>query len=315
MIRRRTDILKDFDLNLLRVLVAIHDEGSVSAAALALRISQPAVSSALARLRLAIGDALFVRTARGMDPTPRASALVVAARDVLGRVGSAILENSAFEPLTYRETFTFAMSDIGEMVFLPKLVEYLQQHAPNAAVRSTTLPPEQTDQGLENGAVDLAIGYFPDLKRSNFYQQRLFTHHFTCLLRGDHPIRGNQVTLKQFFNLGHVVVKAEGRSQEIFERHLEKMRIKRRIVLHTPHFLSLPMIIARTDLIATVPHALGLYLQRSQMGVRVAQPPFDIPPVLVKQHWHRKFHQNPKIRWLRGVVSELFNDEHDEWRD
>lgn len=307
--------MKPFDLNLLRALVAIHDEGSVSAAALALQISQPAVSSALARLRQAIGDALFVRTARGMDPTPRARTLVVAARDVLGRVGSAIQEHSAFEPLTCRETFTFAMSDIGEMVFLPKLVEYLLEHAPNAAVRSTTLPPEQVDQGLENGTIDLAIGYFPDLKRSNFFQQRLFTHHFTCLLRDDHPVRGSQVTLKQFLKFGHVVVKAEGRSQEIFERHLERMRIQRRIVLHTPHFMSIPVIIARTDLIATVPHALGLHLQRYHTGVRMARPPLDIPPFLVKQHWHRKFHQEPKIRWLRGIVSELFNDERDEWRD
>jgi DNA-binding transcriptional LysR family regulator len=307
--------MRHFDLNLLRVLVAIHDEGSVSAAALSLRISQPAVSSALARLRQAIGDSLFVKTSRGMDPTPRALSLVVAARDILGRVGSAILEKSAFNPLTCQETFTFAMSDIGEMVFLPKIVEYLQEHAPNAGVRSTTLPPQQVDQGLENGTIDLAVGYFPDLKRSNFYQQRLFTHHFTCLLRSDHPIRGAQVSLKQFLKLGHVVVKAEGRSQEIFERHLEKMRIKRRIVLHTPHFMSIPIIIARTDLITTVPHALGLYLQRSRAGVKMARPPLDIPPVLVKQHWHRKFHQDPKTRWLRGVVSELFNDERDEWRE
>jgi len=187
---------RQFDLNLLRVLVAIHDEGSVSAAALSLGISQPAVSSALARLRPAIGDALFVKTSRGMDPTPRARSLVVAARDILGRVGSAILEHSAFDPLTYQQTFTFAMSDIGEMVFLPKLVEYLQDHAPNAAVRSTTLPPEQVEQGLENGTIDLAIGYFPDLKRSSFYQQRLFTHHFTCLLRSGHPIRSRQISLK-----------------------------------------------------------------------------------------------------------------------
>jgi DNA-binding transcriptional LysR family regulator len=307
--------MKPFDLNLLRVLVAVHDEGSVSAAALALRISQPAASSSLARLRQAIGDALFVRTARGMDPTPRARALVLAARDVLGRIGSAILENSAFEPQIFQGTFTFAMSDIGEMVFLPKLVEYLQQHAPHAAVRSTTLPAEQVDQGLESGTVDLAIGYFPDLKHSNFYQQRLFTHHFTCLLRDGHPIRGKQVTLKQFLNFGHVVVKAEGRSQEIFERQLERRRIQRRIVLHTPHFMSIPVIIATSDLLATVPHALGLYLQRFRTGVRMAQPPLDIPPFPVKQHWHRKFHQDPKIRWLRTVVSELFNDEHDEWRD
>ena len=304
-----------FDLNLLRVVLAVHYEGSVSAAAAMLGISQPAASAALSRLRRTIGDPLFVKTSRGMDPTPRVISLVDTARDVLAQVDGAILSDGAFDPATTSATFTFAMSDIGEMVFLPKLIQQLQQQAPLAAIRSVTPPAAQVEQGLQEGTIDLAIGYFPDLKKRNFFQQRLFTHHFVCLLRADHPIRSAKLSLSEFQRLGHVVVRAEGRSQEVFERFLEKKRIRCRIVLNTPHFMSIPMILARSDLVATVPHALGMHIRQAPVGLRIAKPPLDPPGFDLKQHWHRKYHHEPKIVWLRSLVSELFNDTRDEWRD
>lgn len=307
--------MSHFDLNLLRIALAIHDAGSVSAAAVKLGISQPAMSASLSRLRRVVDDPLFIKTSRGMDPTPRALALVATARDVLARVDAAILASHAFDPASTTETFTFALSDIGEMVFLPKILDQLQKRAPMATVRSVTLPPEQLEQELQNGTIDLAIGYFPDLRKSNFYQQRLFTHHFVCLLRSDHPIKSRKLSLEQFLALGHVVVRAEGRSQEVFERVLERQRIRRRIVLRTPHFMSIPMIVARSDLIATVPHALGVHLRQPGSGVKIVEPPLAIPGFDLKQHWHRKYHHEAKIIWLRGLVSELFNDRHDEWQE
>lgn len=307
--------MSHFDLNLLRIALAIHDGGSVSAAAAKLGISQPAASASLARLRGVIGDPLFVKTSRGMDPTPRVRALVDTAREVLARVDSAVLAEPAFDPQSTTETFTFAMSDIGEMVFLPKLIDQLQKRAPLAAVRSVTPPAPQVELGLQDGTIDLAVGYFPDLTKRNFFQQRLFTHHFVCLLRSDHPIRSHKLSLSQFQSLGHAVVRAEGRSQEVFARFLERRRIRCRIVLSTPHFMSIPMIIARSDLVATVPHALGIHIRQGPVDLRIVQPPLDPPSFDLKQHWHRKYHHEPKIVWLRALVSELFNDTRDEWRD
>ena len=303
-----------FDLNLLRVAVAIYDARSVSAAAKALGISQPAASSALARLRAAVSDPLFIKTSRGMEPTPQAVRLVPTARDILARVTRDVVPKRAFDPATTRETFTFAMSDIGEMVFLPKLLEHFATSAPRALVRSVSSSPAMVEHGLESGEIDLAIGYFPDLKKSNIFQQRLFTHYFVCLLRADHPIRGKKLSLSQFLELDHAVVKAEGRSHEIFERFLKKKAIKRRIALVTTHFMSIPMIIARSDLVVTVPHALGRYFARSGANVKIVDPPLEVPRFDLKQHWHRKFHNDPKVIWLRSVTAKLFNDEVDEWR-
>ena len=302
------------DLNLLPIAIALYDEQNVSRAAQRLGMSQPAVSMALRRLRGAFNDQLFVRSRNGITPTPRAHALVAVMRPLVTQLYDGLLEEDRFEPTLSTRPFTFALSDVGEMVFLPKLLERLRSKAPDAPIRSVSTPPDELFEGLESGDVDLAIGYFPDLRRQSFFQQRLFTHQFACLLRAGHPMRQQRLSLDAFLAAEHAVVHAGGRSQEIFERVLERKRLQRRIALLTPHFLSLPMIIARSDLITTVPHALALYFARLSKELAIAQAPFAIAGFDLKQHWHRKYHHDARSRWLREQVTELFNDESDEWK-
>jgi len=301
------------DLNLLPVVVALAEHRSVSAAARHLGMSQPAVSSALARLRMSLGDPLFVRTARGMEATPRAMTILAPARAALGIVDHEILASQGFDPSTSGRKITLALSDIGEMVFLPKILARLQAEAPGMTVRSVTLPVSQLERGLELGEIDLAIGYFPDLKGNNFFQQRLFSHGFVCLLRTGHPIKTHKLTARQFMSLGHAVVNAEGRSQEVFERFLQKQGIRRRVVLNTPHFMSLPSIISASDLVATVPLAIGVWFS-STARVRMAKPPYPVPKFDLKQHWHRRVNNDAQSRWLRELVYSLFNEDADEWK-
>ena len=302
------------DLNLLPIAIALYDELSVSRAAQALGMSQPAVSMALRKLRAAYHDPLFLRAANGVAPTPRAHVLVRTARPLVNELRQRLLAEETFDPGFSDRSFTFALSDVGEMVFLPRLLERLRAQAPNAAIRSVSMPPLQIAAGLENGEIDLAIGYFPDLTRSSFFQQRLFTHAFACLLRASHPRRARQLSLGDFLAMEHAVVRAEGRSQEIFERFLDRKKIHRKIVLYTPHFLSLPMIIARSDLVTTVPHAIGVYFSRLSGDLALARPPFDIAGFDLKQHWHRKYHSDSRNQWLRKQVALLFNDDNDEYR-
>lgn len=303
-----------FDLNLLSIAVALYDERNVSNAARKLGMSQPAVSAALGRLRATFADPLFIRTGAGMSPTPRADEIVVHARDVLHRVEDKVLHGLPFEPAAGELKVTVALSDVGEMVFLPRILSRVKSLAPRAMVRSVSPPPVELERRLESGDVDLAIGYFPDLGKSNFVQQRLFDHQFLCLLRADHPIRGDRLTLEQFLELEHAVVRAPGRSQEIFERYLEKRRVTRKVALLTPHFMSLPMIIARSDLTATVPHAVAIYWSRAATNIRAMRPPFDAPKIVIRQHWHRKFQNDSRSKWLRAMMRELFSVQSDEWR-
>lgn len=306
-------LARDLDLNLLHVAVALLDAGSVTRAAEALGMSQPAVSGALARLRRHFGDPLFVRAPVGMAPTPRGAQVADTARAILRTVDEKLRPDLAFEPARRHRPFTFALSDVGEIVFLPRLVESLVAASPDTPVRSVSLRPAALAAALEAGDVDLAIGYFPDLKTADFFQQRLFTHRFVCLLRDGHPLARQPLSLGDFLAAQHVVVQSEGRSQEIFETWLEAQGLTRRVAVYTPHFLGVRRLVASSDLIATVPHALGAEHARPGHGIRVVAPPFAPPRIELRQHWHRKAHKDARSVWLRALVSGLFNEATDEW--
>lgn len=307
-------IPKSVDLNLLPVLVTIYDHGSVSGAAQQLGVSQSTVSTALAKLRRKYSDQLFDRVGHGMTPTARMRVLIDPLREALSRLDHTFASESTFNPQTTEHTFTFAMSDLGEMVFMPKILRRVRQLAPHATVRSVARSPAQIERGLETGDIDLAVGYFPDLRDKSFLEQHLFFHHFVCLLRANHPIRAATLSLPQFLGLEHAVVYGPGRSYEIFERFLRAKKLRRRVVLETPHFMSIPSIISQSDLIVTVPHAVGVFVKSVHMDIRIAQPPMRTPKIDLKQHWHRHFQRDPKNRWLREVIADLFTDELDEWR-
>jgi DNA-binding transcriptional LysR family regulator len=306
---------RTFDLNLLPVLLAIHEHVSVSQAAQHLGMSQSAVSTALGKLRVKYSDPLFHRVGHGMKPTVRTRALVEPLREAMSRVTTTFTADAQFNPRTTERTFTFAMSDVGEMVFMPKILRRVHQVAPRATVRSVAASPAQIERGLETGEIDLAVGYFPDLREKSFLEKHLFYHYFVCLLRANHPITAGAISMQQFLAAEHAVVYGAGRTNEIFERFLRAKKIHRRVVLETPHFMSIPHIIARSDLIVTVPHAVGVFVKDVHMNIRIAQPPMRAPKIDLKMHWHRNFQRDPKNRWLRELVADLFTDESDEWRD
>lgn len=305
---------RGFDLNLLRVLLALDRTRHVTRAAQLLEMSQSGFSSALARLRRHSGDVLFVRSASGMVPTPRAQRMIEAAINALATVDEGVLSPAAFEPANARTEFRFAMSDLAEIVFLPRLLAHLQRIAPEVSIRCDAITEERLPQALADGDVDLAVGYFPELSAQTYLHQGLYRHTFVCMVRRDHPLDRGKLTAKAFAQLGHVVVTSPSRSGRLFGNWLQRKGIERRVVLRTPHHLSLPAIIASTDLMATVPVVVGAYFADAGAGsVRLMPLPFR--PILfdVQQHWHRRFQHDARHRWLRQQVAALFNESSDEW--
>lgn len=298
--------LAHLDLNLLRVLTALDEQRSVSAAAIKLQRSQPSVSAALGRLRAFFADPLFVRSGNRMQPTPRAVEIMGPIREVLARIGTEIVAAPVFDSSVSQQPIVLALSDVGEVVFLPALIAELRRVAPRASVRSVSLPAEDVANGLEDGSIDLALGYFPNLKRHNFFQQALFSDSFTCLLRADHAVKSAKLSLQQFLQLEHAVVRAESRTEEVIERFLVRRGIDRRIALTTPHFASIPPIVERSDLIVTVPEPLARYFSSVSARIRCVRPPFDPPRIDLKQFWHRKFHHDARNGWLRALICRLF---------
>ncbi len=299
--------IRKVDLNLLVVFDALLRLRSVTRAAEALGMSQPAMSLALNKLRSTFDDPLFVRASRGIWPTPRAEQLAVPLQHVLDQIKNDVLRQPSFDAATTRRTFTFNMADVGEMVFLPRLLAHFRTAAPGANVRTVSTPPGQLVEALQSGEVDLAVGYFPGLQGAAMYQQRLFTHSFVCIVREGHPLSGVRLTKAEFLAAQHAVVHQEGKSHEVFEEALAAQGLARRVVLSIPHFLAIPLVIAESDLIVTVPYAIGMSFAQ-MAGLRTLRPPIEVAPAEVKQHWHARFHHDRVNRWLRGVVAELFLD-------
>lgn len=299
---------KGLDLKFLPVLTALDDTRSVSGAALTLGMTQPQVSVALSRLRKYFHDPLFIRSAHEMRPTPRATALIQSARQILLQIDQDLSPEVSFDPALTNRPITLAMSDAGEMVFLPRLFTVLYRTAPNAMVQSVSPPAREIGAALEAGDIDLALGYFPDLHKSNFFQQSLLADGFATLIRADHPLVQDRLTMEQYLNLDHAVVRSMLRSQEVVERELARRRVRRRIALVIPHVTSLPIIVAQTDLLVTVPQMVARYFTSLGENLRAVSVPLQLPMIELKQHWHRRFHDDPRNRWLRQHVAETFQN-------
>lgn len=301
----------DLDLNLLRVLVALDEARNVSRAADLLSMSQSGFSTALMRLRKRFGDELFVRTAGSMLPTARAQRMLVAAREVLARISEQILEAPVFDPATSAVEFRLAMADVAEVIYLPTLLGHLGAAAPHAAV-STELPdPEELQERLQSGRVDVAIGYFPELQGQLLYKQRLYMHSYACIARAGHPL-GSRLTARHYEGCGHAVAATPARSTALLDKFLARQGIGRRIRLRTPHHLVLPEVVARTDLIATVPLAVAGHLS-GRGDIQVLALPFRPPSFAVQQHWHRSVHKEPRNQWLRSQIYNLFAGHSANW--
>jgi DNA-binding transcriptional LysR family regulator len=295
------------DLNLLPIVIALYDELSVSRAARGLGMSQPAVSKALRRLRDTFDDPLFVRGPSGIVPTPRAHAIVRAARPHLLHLQEDLLKGERFDPATSTRPIVLGLSDIAEMAFLPSILDHFRVHAPRSPVRTATVADVELAAGLEKGDVEVAAGYFPALAQRNFRQRRLSKHGFACLMRTKHPLWRSRLSVSAYLAADHIVIRREGRSQELVERFIERRKMRRKVAMYTSNVLSVPFIVMDTELVATLPYAVVTRFASLTTRVAAALPPFDLTYDL-KLHWHRRFDNDPRSIWLREQLAAVFKD-------
>lgn len=293
------------DLNLLTVFEQVMRERSITRAAAALGLTQPAVSNAIARLRALTGDPMFVRSARGVVPTARAQAMAQPLAEALARI-RATLVAAAFEPALAERTFTLVASDLGEAYFLPRLVAHLADVAPGLRLRTLPSPRAETREALASGAIDLAVGYLPGMG-PGLYQQRLFRERYVAIVRRGHPTIRDRLSSRQFERCGHVLAAPSGTGHAAIERVLARHGGRERIVVEVQHFLAVPAIVAQTDLVGIAPTRIAREALRDA-AVKLVELPFAIPPFVVAQYWHARAHLDPGHRWLRAVFVELFSD-------
>ena len=300
--------LKDIDLNLLLVFDRMLAEKRVSAVAESLGLSQPAISNALARLRKLLGDELFLRTARGMEPTPFALQLAEPVAYAMGALHSALNQQVVFDPATSTRSFTLAMTDIGEIYFTPRLMETLSGTAPGATISTVrnNAAASLRDE-LEAGHVDIAIGLLPQLK-AGVFQRRLFLQRYVCLFSGTHPLaRKRSVSLKDFSAADHVLVQAAGTGHGKADDVMAAQGIQRRIRLRVPHFVAIGHILRSSEMIATVPERLAQSIAEP-FGLVWRPHPVPLPQIAINLFWHAKVHRDPGNQWLRGLLFDNFSD-------
>jgi DNA-binding transcriptional LysR family regulator len=298
-----------FDLNVLPALVALFEERSVTLAARKLGMSQPALSVILGKLRKIVDDELFIKTGYGMVPTPRAHSLVAVARDSLIHVKQELLAGKTFNPAASKTTFNFALSEVQELVFFPKLIKALQLLAPQTHSRSVNPPAHEVLRGLENGEIDLAIGVFPELEKHRFFKQRLLIYGPVCLMRADHPFKGDSLSLKQYLALEHVEVDPGPRTGPFWRQMFRREKMNRRIVVTITRYTCLPNILQESDLIATVSRPAGIYFSKEFKKLRFVTAPFRAAQIRIHQHWHARFQHDARSRWIRKVVADLYEKE------
>jgi DNA-binding transcriptional LysR family regulator len=296
--------LDTIEIRLLQVFDAIYKMRSVTEAAVALDLSQPAVSVALSKLRHHFGDPLFVRTSAGMEPTPFGEALVRPVRGALEALELVMGQQSHFEPASSKRLFRICMTDISQLVLLPRLWEALTLTSPG--VRIDVLPlGSDIARLLESGDADLALGLMPQLE-AGFYQNVLFSQKFVCMVSAHHPRIQTELRLEQFSSESHAVVSSSGAGPLILDREIDRLGIQRKIALNIPNFIGAALVVEHTDLILTIPERLADVLQ-GRAAVRIFPVPFPLPQYDVKQHWHERFHNDPGSQWLRRVIADLMS--------
>jgi len=299
--------LARLDLNLLRVFHHLLREKRVSNVATVLGMSQPAVSSALGRLRASLGDDLFLRTQGGMVPTPYALQLAEPVAAALDGLQQALQVRASFEPATSERRFTLAMTDVGEMYFLPVLMDALTQSAPGVTLNVVAVTSESLGEDMAMGRTDLALGLLPQLQ-AGFFQQALFRQPYVCLMREGHPMaREPELTLADFAGADHVRVIAAGTGHGRVDEALERQGLQRRIRLTVPHYVALGDVLGHSDLMATVPERFAQRVTRP-FALATRALPLAVDDSVIHQFWHARLHKDPGHQWLRGLVAQCFGD-------
>lgn len=287
------------DLNLLVALDALLAERSVTRAAARLRLSQPALSARLARLRDVFGDPLFVPAARGMTPTAKALELAAPLRTALAQVRGVVAAARGFDPRKDALTLQIAASDYTQTAVLLDFALALRQRAPRIRIAFHALV--DIDAQLEHGILDLALVNRINVREA-LRARLLFTDTYVAITRKDHPVGKRGLTPQAFARLEHIVVSPRGGGFTTpVDAALQPLGVRRSTVVSASSFLFVLEMVARSDLVALVPSRLVAH-RRHQL--RVHPPPYPVDGFSIVMAWHHRAHHNPGQKWVRQQLVE-----------
>jgi DNA-binding transcriptional LysR family regulator len=296
--------LHGIDLNLLVAFDALMAERSVTRAGTRIGRTQPAMSAALSRLRNLLKDELFIRSPNGLQPTPRALDLAEPLGHALAEIQRTLEFTQGFDPSTSAVSFSLGLSDHPTFLLLPHLLAVLREKAPGITLRIRDFTArDDAISMLDSGEVDLTIGV-PPSPTGRILNRPLFQERFVCILRKGHPAAEAPLDLDNFLGLSHLLVSPENDRFGIVDVALAKEGLKRRLALTLPQMYAAPVLIARSDMIATLMEGVVLASGHAH-ELSILPPPLDLEPVQFVLSWHRRNDVHPAQRWFRDCVASL----------
>lgn len=288
--------LTNVDLNLFVVFDTIYSERNLTRASEVLNITQPAVSNALARLRQAFGDPLFVRTGRTMTPTPAAQNAIGPVQQALRQLRASVDQFGKFDPLTSQRTFHVCLREASTAVLMPDLVRALRTSAPGVKVHCYQLDRRQVPVELASGQIDFAVD-IPQLHKGDLNGTPIYSDRYVCVLRKGHPIAAKAMTLERFVALDHVMVSGRRRGKGLVDVALTRLGKQANNVLRVSHFQPAFHVVMETDMTVSAPLSLA-----RRYDVVIKELPFEPITLDSTLYWHKKADLDPASIWMRNQI-------------
>lgn len=299
---------QQLDLNLLRVLIALHRTRSVTAAGHLLALSQPATSHLLAKLRESLGDELFIRTPKGLQPTALCTRIAPAVQAQLASLEATLTDDPAFDPARTPMNWRVSLSDLGEMMFLPGLAATLRQQAPMSRVSNISVSAQDMPAALQAREIDLAIGILHS-RHKHIRCETLFQEHYVAVSAPDwKPQAGStspRLRLSQLQHAKFVVASPSATFQGEVEKILHEHQLTEQIVLRARHFGAIPELTLNTDLLAIVPMMYAQSLSK-HYALRIWELPIGPLKYTVNLLWHTSTEHDRAHIWIRDQIRHLY---------
>jgi DNA-binding transcriptional LysR family regulator len=297
--------IRAVDLNLLKAFDALTSERAVTRAAGRIGLSQPAMSHALSRLRSLFADDLFVRTPTGMEPTARAREIAPLVAAAIEHIEAALNLGIGFDPAKSTGIFTAGMAEYAEVALVGRLAAAFARHAARATLRLTPLTGADAAEQLDRGAIDVAVAHLGTLP-THVESILLLRDPFVVVARRGHPIAGQNLSIETYAALNHVLVSPRGDTSGALDRILVDFGLRRRIALLVATYLALPVALAASDLVATVPRRTARQIAATA-EIEIIPLPIDFSTT-VSMAWHRRTASEPAQAWFRALLIDAARD-------
>ena len=298
--------LAQIDVNLLYLFKLLYEHRNIKKVSNILDVSPSAISHSMKRLKLCLGDQLFYRASSGLVPTPYAEEISKTIVTCFDAIEQSINSNLNFEPLKSKRVFNVSMTDVGEVLLLPKLISHLATVAPDTSIEIVRCSSQNIQKEMELGNIDIAIGLLPELN-AGVYQRRLFTQKYKLMLRRGHPLLCEKVTQESILKYKHISISSEDTGHGIIEKYLQNNHIDRDVASKLTHFITVPYILGVSDFIATVPEKLEEMIG-THFDVITIDHPLELPEIQINTFWHARLHEDSANTWFRRLIFDLFSE-------